>query len=191
MTRTTPFLALAAVLAACAEAPSMPEAASAEVSVELRREPVTDPAQLQGIAAARRATARYHRYESAKDTYTFLFMDMCMEDDSPEQLGGMGYHYVNTRLLDGEVDIAEPEALMYEPGPDGQRRLVGVEYVIPEGEWEGPGTPTLLGQEMELNGFGLYALHVWLWKDNPAGIYKPWNATVSCANAHLVDGGAH
>ena len=61
MIRTTPFLALAAVLAACAEAPSMPEAAGAAVTAELRREPVTDPAQLQGIAAARRATAQYQR----------------------------------------------------------------------------------------------------------------------------------
>ena len=28
-----------------------------------------------------------------------------------------------------------------------------------------------------------YALHVWLWKSNPAGLFAPFNPNVSCAGA--------
>ncbi len=55
--------------------------------------------------------------------------------------------------------------------------------MIPKGAWAGTGLPTLLGQDLELNSFDLYALHVWIWKHNPDGLYKPWNPEVSCAHA--------
>jgi hypothetical protein len=52
---------------------------------------------------------------------------MCMADESPAGLGGMGEHYLDTRLLDGEVDVATPEAVPHEPQSNARRRLVAVE----------------------------------------------------------------
>jgi hypothetical protein len=133
------------------------------------------------LADLRSATARFHSFEQAESArYDFLFMDMCMFDASPDDLGAMGYHYVNTGLLDGSLSISEPEALLYERGPGGQLRLVGVEYVIPKDAWTAPEPPQLFGQNLVLNGFDLWALHVWVWRDNPAGIFADWNPDVSC-----------
>lgn len=48
-------------------------------------------------------------------------------------------------------------------------------------------TPQLMGQLLHLfespNRFGLPnfdTLHVWAWKDNPAGAFSNWHTTVSC-----------
>jgi hypothetical protein len=44
--------------------------------------------------------------------------------DSSPMGGGMGIHYVNGDYLkDGVLDIAKPEAVMYEPMPDGKLAL--------------------------------------------------------------------
>src|SRR5262249_25103346 len=44
--------------------------------------------------------------------------------------GAMGVHYVNAKLLGSEsVDIAHPQAVMYEPAADGNMNLVAVEYI--------------------------------------------------------------
>ncbi len=49
---------------------------------------------------------------------------------SGQQGGAMGVHYVNAAFLkDGVIDIAKPEAVMYEPGADGKMTLVAVEYI--------------------------------------------------------------
>jgi len=136
------------------------------------------------LATLHAATARFHQFEAAKDArYTFLFMNMCMVDDSPAREGGMGYHYVNTDLLDGKVEVDKPEALLYEPESNGQLRLVAVEYVIPKDAWHADTLPRLFGQQLKLNSFNLYALHVWAWENNPSGIYKSWNPRVNCDNA--------
>jgi hypothetical protein len=95
----------------------------------------------------------------------------------------MGYHYVNTNLLDDKVDVANPEALLYEPGPNGQLNLVAVEYVIPKAAWTQADPPTLFGKSFKLNAFNLWALHVWVWENNPSGLYADWNPRVSCDNA--------
>ena len=136
------------------------------------------------LAALREATARFHRFEVGKNAgYTFLFMNMCMEDQSPAKLGGMGYHYVNTDSLDGHVNVQYPEALLYEPGPNHQLNLVAVEYVIPAAAWTSTQPPVLFGRQFKLNAFNLWALHVWVWENNPSGLFADWNPRVSCANA--------
>jgi hypothetical protein len=136
------------------------------------------------LATLRAATAKFHRFEEAGNAnYTFLFMNMCMVDQSAAKLGGMGYHYVNTALLDDQLDVARPEALLYEPQANGQLRLVAVEYVIPAAAWTSPNPPELFGRQLVLNQFDLWALHVWVWADNPSGIYANWNPRVNCDNA--------
>lgn len=141
----------------------------------------TDPAA-RDLEALRRATSAFQDFQASQAAgYTFLFMDMCMTDQSAERRGGMGFHYVNTSLLDGQVAVETPEALMYEADADGRLRLIGVEYVIPKDQWTGTRPPVLFGREFTLNSFDLWALHVWVWKDNPSGMFADWNPTVTCA----------
>ena len=106
----------------------------------------------------------------------------------------MGIHFLNPNLLDGNVNEAAPELVIYEPTKNGQMRLVAVEYLVLRSAWEaahpGASVPTLFGQPMELvpagNRYGLpdfYELHAWIWKDNPLGMHNDWNPTVTCAYA--------
>jgi hypothetical protein len=57
-----------------------------------------------------------------------------------------------------------------------------------------PGPPELYGQLFHYfespNRFGLkpfYTLHVWAWKENPAGTFSNWNPNVSCDAFHQND----
>ena len=103
--------------------------------------------------------------------------------------GAMGIHYVNPALVsDGQVDATKPEALIYEPTPDGLK-LVGVEFIVDAAVWAQSHTtpPVLEGQVFQLvnspNRYGLaafYELHVWAWRDNPNGAFVDWNTRVSC-----------
>jgi len=44
----------------------------------------------------------------------------------------MGYHYFNKALVDDLVlDPLKPDALVYGSAPNGELRLVSVEYVVP------------------------------------------------------------
>jgi hypothetical protein len=100
--------------------------------------------------------------------------------------GAMGVHYVNAAYLkDAAIDIKRPQAVMYEPMPDGKMALVAVEYIT----FKGPAS--LEGQLFNFNGapnrYGLepfYELHVWAWKPNSRGPYADMNPDVSCAHAH-------
>ena len=101
--------------------------------------------------------------------------------------GAMGVHYVNQALLnDPAIDIAKPEAVLYEPGADGKLALVAVEYITPKGP------AALNGQLFSFtnapNRYGLpafYELHVWAWRANPTGSFADMNPDVSCANAPM------
>jgi hypothetical protein len=100
--------------------------------------------------------------------------------------GAMGVHYVNAKYLKDEaVDIKRPQAVMYEPAPDGKMALVAVEYIT----FKGPAA--LEGQLFNFTGapnrYGLdpfYELHVWAWKANPRGAFADMNPDVTCAHAH-------
>jgi hypothetical protein len=96
--------------------------------------------------------------------------------------GAMGIHYVNGALIeDPVIDIAKPEAVMYEPKADGSLELVAVEYITHEGP------AALEGQLFSFvgapNRYGLpafYELHVWAWRANPTGTFADMNPAVSC-----------
>ena len=96
--------------------------------------------------------------------------------------GAMGIHYVNANYLkDDALDVARPEAVMYEPMADGTLKLVAVEYITSKG-------PASLGGQLfnfnsAPNRYGLgpfYELHVWAWKPNPTGTFADMNPNVSC-----------
>ena len=96
--------------------------------------------------------------------------------------GAMGVHFGNPTLIDGTPDALHPEALIYEPGTDGQMSLVGVEFLVPFTVL--PKTakaPELFGQKFMVNDvFGVWALHVWTHRTNPAGTFAMWNTRVHC-----------
>jgi len=177
MYRNVLLVAALALATACAGEPAVTEFAAATPSSAAA---VAE----DGLAAVKSSTAHFQRFEVARAAgYDFLFMNMCMADASDANRGAMGYHYVNTTLLDDKVDVNAPEALLYEPGPNGRLRLVAVEYVIPADAWTSTQPPELLGQRFTLNAFNLWALHAWVWKDNPSGTFADWNPNVSCPDA--------
>jgi hypothetical protein len=102
------------------------------------------------------------------------------------QGGAMGVHYVNGAFLkDGVIDIAKPEAVMYEPTADGKMDLVAVEYIA----FKGPAALDghLFNFVTEPNRYGLdkfYELHVWAWRPNPTGAFADNNPNVNCDAMH-------
>lgn len=102
--------------------------------------------------------------------------------------GAMGIHYINLALFgDGEIDATKPEALIYEPSAGGLH-LVGVEYIVDAAFWlaHHSSPPALEGQAFQFvsspNRFGLpafFELHVWAWRNNPAGAFVDWNNRVT------------
>jgi hypothetical protein len=96
--------------------------------------------------------------------------------------GAMGIHYVSKRQLkDDAIDLAHPEAVMYEPMPDGKLALIAVEYIT----FKGPASLEghLFSFTNQPNRYGLapfYELHVWAWKPNAAGTFADMNMAVSC-----------
>lgn len=123
------------------------------------------------LAQVRAATAKYHDIEVAlADGFALPPESDCVA--SPE--GAMGYHYVNVGRI-GQLDPTMPQVLLYIPGKDGRLRLVGVEYLS-------PGGGELFGQQLDdpTPIPGVTALHVWLWQANPAGMFAPYNPSLSC-----------
>lgn len=107
-----------------------------------------------------------------------------------EGTGGMGQHYVKGALVeDPGLDILRPEVLVYELRAGGGLRLAAVEYVVLKADWHKTHTaaPRLFGRTLTLvpagNRYGLpdfYEIHVWLWNQNPRGLFNDWNPRVSC-----------
>jgi hypothetical protein len=149
------------------------------------------PAGQSAVSKARDATRKYHKLSTAKaDGYAKLKdADGIACIDNPG-VGGMGIHFVNGDLVgDGEVDLLHPEAVIYDPGRNGRKRYVAVEYVVLKADWDKnhSGRPHLYGRRFELvkegNRYGLpdfFELHSWLWKHNPRGMHDDWNPHVKC-----------
>jgi len=137
------------------------------------------------VETVRQATTDFKDVEAAKSAGYGLFHG-CV---SGPQEGAMGIHFVNGDLVgDGEIDAAQPEALIYELTNKGLQ-LVGVEYVVIAEAWDAnhETPPTLLGQVFHYvsapNRYKIpafYELHVWAWKQNPNGMFTDWNPKVSC-----------
>ena len=104
--------------------------------------------------------------------------------------GAMGLHYINGDLVgDTDLDPTTPEALVYAPTAEGGLELVALEYVVFAEAWdEANDAAPMLFDEMfmlveEPNRYELpsfYALHAWVWQDNPDGTFANFNPDVSC-----------
>jgi hypothetical protein len=102
--------------------------------------------------------------------------------------GAMGVHFINMGNVGPALDPAKPQVLIYEPEGD-KLRLVAAEWFVPV-EVAGGKTPSILGQELGgpmeghkplmPDGLHHYDLHVWLWKNNPGGVFSPTNPAVNC-----------
>ncbi len=149
-----------------------------------------------GLAQLRAATALYHDLGQANKHGYRLFTDAkgiaCIANPP---VGAMGVHYVNGALL-GTLDPLKPQAMVYAPGNDGSLHLAAVEYVVFQASWDAVHpdmAPMLFGQMFMLtpagNRYGLpafYSLHVWVWMQNPSGIFAMWNPNVKCSNSAVT-----
>jgi hypothetical protein len=167
---------IAALVAGCGdEAPLAPDRQTANAA-QLATVRATDTDR--AIATLRRVTARYHDLNAAI-AEEFGLLHEC--ENRPGE-GPVGTVYVNMeRLLDGRIDPELPDALIYEPGRNGHLKLVGVEFAIPNAGQE---PPEFLGATFQREDeFGVFALHVWVWSDNPNGLFAETNPRVSCGTA--------
>lgn len=179
--RIVPLPWLALVLA-CGQEPATPTSQVAP-AVQSHHHRDAQPLSAKFGADLQELKARMARYNSfgqaEKDGYTTL-VPPCFDN---QPVGAMGFHYVNVSLMDDQVDPLAPEALMYEPGPQGQRKFVGVEFIVPFSVRPYPGStpPTAYGQDFSPNtDLQLWALHAWVGRENPLGVFAPWNPDVSC-----------
>jgi hypothetical protein len=173
-TRRVIFAALCALLlGACAEDTAAPEAA--ETSAQFAAQPQTE--LNRALATLRRVTAAYHDIQTAFDD-GFVLLHPC--EERPDE-GPVGTVYVHMgRLLDGIIDPELPDALIYEPTDHGER-LVGVEFAMPYALWNAAEPPEFLGNVFQPEDeFGVYALHVWVWRHNPEGMFAESNPHVTC-----------
>jgi hypothetical protein len=107
----------------------------------------------------------------------------------PYAAGGMGVHFLNVGLLGKPLDPLKPQILVYEPGPGGKLTLVAAEWFVPLSP-DVKTRPQLFGKPFDgpMEGhhplmpgaLHHYDLHVWLWKENPAGMFAPTNPAVKC-----------
>jgi hypothetical protein len=130
----------------------------------------------KAIATLRRVTARYHDLNAALDD-DFQFLHEC--ENRPGE-GPVGIVYVHFgRLFDGIIDPETPDALIYEPVANGRPNLVGVEFAVPN---TGQAPPSFLGATFQPEDeFGVFGLHVWIWRHNPDGLFAEANPRVSCS----------
>ena len=164
------------------------------------------------LAAVRKATARYRDVRVAlADGYVNEKHCIAMPG-----MGAMGVHFVHPKRMglvmkegridgtDTEIDPSQPEILIYEPQKDGGLELVAVEYYTSQEAWGKAPPPTFYGVPFndmkddpttpdvdEGHGFTPhYDLHVWLYRENPRGMFAQWNSAVSCP-ATAEGHGAH
>ena len=127
----------------------------------------------------------------------------------PAADGAMGIHFFRPDLLgitappnprvDGNgthTDFRKPAILIYEPQADGSLQLVAVENLVFQKAWHAAGhsaPPTFHGVAWDrmqddpataIDEAHLfephYDRHVWLYRDYPGGVFKPFNPAVSC-----------
>ena len=152
------------------------------------------------VQLVRNATQQYQNVANAAPDYAPVLGCVSGSDH-----GAMGIHYVNgslisgeTLLSDGQLDPTKPQALIYEPQPNGELKLVGAEFIILASALPPNAAPQVNGHLMLYidgptssrpkatpNRYGLpalFELHVWAWRDNPQGNFVDWNDHVSCAH---------
>jgi hypothetical protein len=148
------------------------------------------------VQAAKAATAQFHDLSVAGGAGFGPFaapapLHFCIA--SLDNTGAMGFHWLNGANINNVTDPTRPAVLVYAPDKHGRLHLAALEFVIFQDAWfadHAAGTmPEMFGQMMMANDgvrFELppfFALHVWLFQDNPSGMFAPFNPNVSCDGA--------
>lgn len=159
------------------------------------------------LASAKAALAKYSDPLMAiKDGYfsTLACIDFptgAKEGTIEYPAGAMGVHFLNPANIGPNLDPTKPQVLLYEPVGD-KLVLAGAEWFVPEAAAGGK-APSIFGQTLAgpMDGhepimpasLRHYDLHVWLWKDNPKGMFISTNAAVKCTPGatYTIDPSAH
>ena len=166
---------------------------------------LTQSSSAKTLDALRQLTAPLHDLDAAEAAgYALLTAppltapDGCISSASD---GGMGYHYTRgNNLADDSVALLDPEFLVYAPTnaprTDGvaRRRLAAFDYFLPYStKWPGPTDPNfkraptlhdfstmteLPDKSFAPSRFGGWMFHIWLWDNNPSGMFANWNTSV-------------
>ena len=137
----------------------------------------------------------------------------------PAELGAMGIHFFRPDLLgitappnprvDGNgihTDFLKPSILIYEPQADGSLELVAVENLVFKTAWESAGNaerPRFHGvpydhmfddPDTSVDEAHMFEphfdRHVWLYRENPNGMFAQFNPNVSCEHHRRQPGQA-
>lgn len=137
----------------------------------------------------------------------------------PASDGAMGVHYFRPDLLgitappsprvDGNgthTDFLTPSILIYEPQADGSQQLVAVENLVFADAWHAANhaePPTFQGVRYDsmkddpatpLDEAHMFAphydRHVWIYRENPNGVFTQFNPDVTCAHHRGAHGHA-
>lgn len=102
--------------------------------------------------------------------------------------GGMGVHFLNMGNVGPTLSADKPQVLIYEP-VGNKLQLVAAEWFVPVAAVQGD-VPMIFGRKLDgpmmghkpimPDGLHHYDLHVWLWKDNPSGMFHSTNPTIKC-----------
>jgi hypothetical protein len=187
---------LAAALSAAAPALAAPEPTLDQIRAATERFQNVDVALAEGYV---------RNPDNVCDTASMMGL--------PAEMGAMGIHYFRPDLLGitappnprvngtgTHTDFNRPGILIYEPQADGSLQLVAVENLVFQASWHAAGNaerPTIHGKPYdrmqddpatpidEAHMFEPhYDQHIWLYRENPNGLYAQFNPNVSCAHHH-------
>lgn len=155
--------------------------------------PVTRPDLPPELEAVRTALDRFQDpYAALREGYfstvgCLEFPGGAVEGEMAYKPGAMGVHFLNPLYVGPTLDPLKPQVLLYE-WADGRLRLTGAEWFAPVEV--SPTAPTIFGRTLDgpMEGhepilpreLHHWDLHVWLWKENPNGLFHPTNSAVTC-----------
>lgn len=164
---------------------------SAQATPETKPGASTMPLELQRVHAALEkyrdpVVAIHDGYLSTLACINFPNAPLPGHEQYPK--GAMGVHFINMQLVSPVLDPMKPPILLYEPDASGKLRLAGAEWFVPlaiakerpklfNQDFVGPmeGHEPVMPAEL-----AHYDLHVWLFKNNPEGMFAPTNPAVKC-----------
>jgi hypothetical protein len=175
--RPLAVVAATVLLAACGDDIAVAPEQDGDIAAQFAKQPPQREINLI-VAQLRRVTDRYHNLTNAIADGFVLVHDCEVRPGE----GTVGTVYAHPgRMGDGQIRPGLPDALLYEPSSTGRPKLVGVELVMPYALWTQQTPPTFLGQTFwPEDEFGIFGLHVWVWRHNPDGLFAPGNPNVSC-----------
>jgi hypothetical protein len=141
--------------------------------------------------------------------------EVAQNTGGPAELAAMGIHYFRPDLLGitgptnprvhgtgTHTDFRTPAVLLYEPQTDGSLELIGIENLVFIRAWEAAGNqapPSFQGVPYdrmvddpatsvdEAHLFEPhYDRHVWLYRENPNGIFAQYNPNATCKHHKQV-----